>query len=53
MQARVHQLGVAGYSIREIAGLMSISTGTVKSHRNRIRQKVDQARQLVDLFDDS
>jgi transposase-like protein len=50
-QARVFQLMEAGFSIKETATMLDISTGTVKSHRNRVRQKVSRARRLIKLVD--
>jgi hypothetical protein len=48
-QARVQQFVDAGYSDRDIAEWLGLSDGTVKSHRNRIRNKVKQANKLINL----
>jgi hypothetical protein len=50
-QARVQQFVDAGYSERDIAEWLGLSAGTIKSHRNRIRNKIKQANKLIELIE--
>lgn len=50
-QARVQQFVDAGYAERDIAEWLELSEGTIKSHRNRVRNKIKQANKLIELVD--
>jgi DNA-binding CsgD family transcriptional regulator len=46
-QAEVYALHEQGATPSEMAAELDVSLGTVNSHRNRVREKYDQARNTV------
>lgn len=46
-QAEVYALHEQGATPAEMAAELDVSLGTVNSHRNRVREKYDQARKTV------
>lgn len=51
-QAKVFYLcDVLGRTESDVAAIIGVSVGTVRSHKGRVRSKIREARQLVDYAD--
>lgn len=51
-QATAWTLSEQGYTASEIAGLMEIQEGTVKSHLQRVREKKKEAEKLLEVMEE-